>query len=82
MKYDQEIEREIEIEADDMVNLLQNRESVDDGTRVFIRPTELLHALARLDPMPVDPEERERLEKEYATESGGIQTVLMEDEEE
>jgi len=80
MKYDQEIEREIEIEADDFVNLMEQRESVDGGTRVFIRPTELLRALGRLDPMPVDPDERQALIDEYGTQDISIQSVLMEDE--
>jgi len=81
MEYDQEIKREIELEADDIVALFDRRESIDGGTRVFIRPTEMLRALGRLDPMPADPEERERLREQYATQDKGIQTVLMEDED-
>lgn len=82
MKYDQEIEREVELEADDLVNLIQQRESVDGGTRIFIRPTEMLHALARLDPMPYDKDEQERLREEYGSGEITIQSVLMEDEDE
>lgn len=80
MKYDQEIEREIELEADDLVALFNRRESIDGGTRVFIRPTEMLHALAKLDPIP--PGEQERLREEHGSGDITIQSVLMEDEDE
>lgn len=80
MRYDQEIEREIELEADDFVDLFRNQETTDDGTRVHIKKIEFLRAVGRLDPIhQLSDERREELRTEGLTE---IESVLMEDEEE
>lgn len=80
MKYDQEIEREIQLEEQDFVDLFRDQETVDDGTRVHMKKLDFLRALGRLDPMSqLTDEEREELRENHGTpNTPTITTEVME----
>jgi len=70
MEYDEEIERVIELDADDFVELFRSQVALDDGTRIHISNNEFLRAMSRLDPASeMSDEQLNGIEKSSMEES-------------